>query len=157
MPRGKKGSGSKPAKKPKAKAAAPETPAAKQEQTMTTGNITPDIPEIQTTAQEQHAPQAEAAAPKPKPADAAPKAEAPKTKRVRFLASDKPGGSAPITIGVNDEKGSPHFHTFKREEEVVVPAHVLEVVDNAVEAVYERKGDMMIEKQVKRFPYQVVV
>jgi len=139
MPRGKKGSGPTKAKQHQSPAAAPETPAAGKENTMTT-----------TTGVNDAQAQSPAAAPE------TPAAAAPKSKRVIFLASDKPGGSAPITIGVNDEHGTHHFHTFQREEEVEVPVHVLAVVDTAVETVYERKGDRMVDKQVKRFPYQVV-
>jgi hypothetical protein len=87
----------------------------------------------------------------------APKApEPPATKTVRFLAAPGAAGSADIDLQVNDANGTPRFYQFKRETPVVVPVHVLEVVDNAVATVYEQRGNHMVSKQVKRFPYEVI-
>lgn len=74
-----------------------------------------------------------------------------KTVTVKFMASADEAGSKPIDLHVNGK-----FYTFSRNVEVDVPEHVLEVIDHAVATTYERKGKVMVAKQVPRFPYQTV-
>lgn len=46
------------------------------------------------------------------------------------------------------------FH-IPRDTTVVVPAEVIEVLDNAVQKIYEKVGNNLVERSVKRYAYNV--
>lgn len=72
---------------------------------------------------------------------------------VRLVIGEGPDdlGKEPVDIGVNGK-----VWRIKRNEEVVVPASVYEVIRNAKTTVYTSTKEGVVERDVHRFSFQVV-
>jgi len=85
----------------------------------------------------------------PEPKIKAPKAE----KKFRISISNQDGieNTPFIKVGVNDT-----MYAIPRETEVVVPASVIEVLNNAVTTRFVQEGRELVARSAKRFPFSIL-
>lgn len=78
--------------------------------------------------------------------------EAPQ-KKLRILVHNQEGVEATpfVKVQVNGT-----MYTLPREQEVTVPAEVVEVLNNAVVTRFVQEGRDLVEKPARRFPYTVL-
>lgn len=81
------------------------------------------------------------------------KAEAPKRTKIMIPSHTGPAGSDDVFVSVNGRD-----YLIKRDVEVEVPEEVLGALKNAVVTDYvtDENGRITRERQVPRFPFQVV-
>lgn len=80
--------------------------------------------------------------------------EAPvKEKRFRISVSNQEGveNTAFVKVGVNGQ-----MYTIPRETEVIVPASVVEVLNNAIVTRFIQEGRNLVEQKARRFPFSVL-